>query len=70
MASNNKCAMMKAIKHVKIMRVASMVEAVEGRGALVASVDLVKNSNSLSWLFGLIEIEGIGLELLVTRKHM
>lgn len=33
---------MKAILHVKMMRVTSMVEAAEGRWALVASVDLVK----------------------------
>lgn len=64
------CAMMKAIGHVKNMCVASVIEAAEGRGALVASMDLVKISNSLSWFFGLIERVGIGLEQVVTRKHV
>lgn len=50
--------MMKAIEHVEMMRVASVVKAAEGRGALVASVNLVKISNILSWLFGLIGKSG------------
>lgn len=48
MASKNKCAMMKVIQHVKTMCVASVIEAAEGRGALVVSMDLVKISNGLS----------------------
>lgn len=48
MESKNKCDMMKAIEHVKTMRVASMVEVAEGRGTLMAPVDLVKIPNDLS----------------------
>lgn len=55
MASKNKCVMMKVIEHVKMMCVASVVEASEGRRALVASMDLVKFLNALSSLFGWIE---------------
>lgn len=54
--------MMKVIEHVETMHVASVVEVVEGRGALVAFMDLVKISNALSCLFGLIERARIGLE--------
>lgn len=54
----------------KIMFVASMVEAAEGRGVWVASVELVKISNAPSWLFSSIERAGIGLEQVVTQKHV
>lgn len=66
MTSNNKCAMMKVIEHVETMCVASAIETAEGQGALVASVDLVKNLNALSWLFSLIKRMRIGLEHVVT----
>lgn len=47
--------MMKAIELIEMMWVTSVVESTEGRRALVASVDLVKISNALNWLFGLVE---------------
>lgn len=47
--------MVKLLNMSKTIHVASVVEAVEGRWTLVASMDLVKISNALSWLFDLFE---------------
>ena len=69
MESKSKFAMMKLLNMSKTIHVVSVVEVVEGWGALVAFVDLVKFSNALSWLIDLFEKAEIGLEQVVTQKH-